>query len=115
MIEFIDPEILKKEQLEKEKALKKKEIPMIKLKDGSIVPASTLLVNMGGTGGQSASAGPADKNRKQFLQNLQNQHKQKRSQNLTLDKIKETFQKTELTDANDGKNFFKSSFKTSSN
>lgn len=114
MIEFIDPQMVKKAQLEQEKSLKKKEVPMIKLKDGSLVPASSLM-NIGGGGSHSAAQGAAasDKNRKLFIQNLQNQQRQKRSQNLTLDKVKETFQKTELTDATEGKNFFKSGFKTS--
>jgi hypothetical protein len=40
---FVDPEAEKRAQLEKEKSMKKKEVPMIKLKDGSMVPSSMVL------------------------------------------------------------------------
>lgn len=37
---FVDPEVERRAQIEREKLLKKKEMPMIKLKDGSLVPAA---------------------------------------------------------------------------
>jgi hypothetical protein len=39
---FVDPEVEKRAQIEKEKLLKKKEVPMIRLKDGSLIPATAL-------------------------------------------------------------------------
>ena len=93
---FVDPEAEKRAQLEKEKSMKKKEVPMIKLKDGSMVPSSMVLpaqaaAMQNANNGQAGGGG-----RRNMLQNLKQQMMQKKSANLTFDKIKETFQKTEL-------------------
>jgi len=49
---------------------------MIRLKDGSMAPASSLMMNMGGSGGPSMTtqnAGGADKNNSRaYLQTLKN-------------------------------------------
>jgi len=52
---FVDPEVEKRAQLELEKQQKKKEAPMIKLKDGSMVPS--MMINMGMGGPSSSNAG----------------------------------------------------------
>lgn len=61
----MDPELERKAQLEKEKQLKKKEVPMLRLKDGSLIPShlqSSIQQPGGGKPGNSA--------RRDFLQNL---------------------------------------------
>lgn len=98
---FVDPEVERRAQLEKEKFNKKKEIPVLKLKDGTVVQAGNFLSGMtGGGGGPSGpnNASAQDKGgRFNFLQNLKNEQIKKRSQNITFDKVKETFMRTELT------------------
>ena len=72
---------------------------MIKLKDGSLVPSMMIAgmsIGMGGPGSSSngnslISGGVAGSNRRNLLQNLKNAQIQKRSANLTFDKIKQTF------------------------
>ena len=99
---FVDPEVEKRIQLEKEKSLKKKEMPMLRLKDGSMVPS--MFSNGSGPSIPGSSDNRLGQNtRKNYLQNLKNVHMQKRSQNLTLDNINQTFQCTELTADGDDK------------
>lgn len=72
---------------------------MIKLKDGSMVPSMMIAGMSLGLGGPSSSsagnsvlAGSAgNANRRNLLQNLKQAQIQKRSANLTFDKIKQTF------------------------
>ncbi len=71
---FVDPEVEKRAQLEKEKQQKKKEVPMIKLKDGSFVPSMMIGMNagMGGLGSSSNSnsvlaGGAINANRRNLL------------------------------------------------
>jgi hypothetical protein len=87
---FVDPAVEKKKQQEKEAQLKKKEMPKLKLAGNITVQAT----------GPLQSKNPTDlsiNNRKAFLQDLRIKHIQKKSQNLTLDHVKQTFQSTELT------------------
>ena len=99
---FVDPEVEKRAQIEKDKQQKKKEVPMIKLKDGRMVPSNMIAgMTMGLGGPSSSSAGNSaiaggNANRRNLIQNLKQAQIQKRSQNITFDKIKETFQCTEL-------------------
>jgi hypothetical protein len=97
---FVDPEVERRAQLEREKANKKKEMPTIKLKDGTVVQAANFLSGMtgGGPSGPAHSAANQDKTgRLNFLKNLKDEQMKKRSQNITFDKVKQTFMKSELT------------------
>ncbi len=61
---FVDPEEEKRQALEKEKQQKKKEIPMIKLKDGSMIPSTAL----GASAMINPSATATGANRLNYLQ-----------------------------------------------
>lgn len=92
---FVDPEQERKKALEREKLIKKKEVPMIKLKDGSMIPSS-FVAPTAASGSNTAAA--ANAMRKNYLESLKQQRMQKRSQNITLDKIKETYQTSDFKD-----------------
>ena len=69
---FVDPQEERKAQLEKEKQLKKKEVPMIRLKDGTMIPASA--VSAAHSSGKNGPNGQNDPNsRKNYLENLKKQ------------------------------------------
>ena len=53
---FVDPEVEKRAQIEKDKQQKKKEVPMIKLKDGRMVPSHMIAGMTMGLGGPSSSS-----------------------------------------------------------
>ncbi len=72
---------------------------MLKLKDGSVVPSifSGMSLGMKASNPNSHTANSNQQTGvKNYLQSLKNAQLQKKSQNLTLDKIKQTFQHTEL-------------------
>ncbi len=69
---------------------------MIKLKDGSMVPSMLFAANPSSSTTNTSLQAAANSNRRNLLNTLKQAQIQKRSANLTLDKIKETFQTTEL-------------------
>eukprot|EP00347_Sterkiella_histriomuscorum_P004010 403362094 len=93
---FIDPEEEKKAQKEKDKTLNKKEAPMLKLKNGSMFSMQSAIPQ------SSSGSGPKNQ-RQQLIESLKNQNMEKRSANLTLESIKQTFVSTELTSKDDKK------------
>ena len=95
---FVNPDEEKRLRLEKEKQFKKKEMPVLRLKDGSqamMIPGLTSAPSVGSVKPQGPSSVVQSSSRN-FIQTLKNAQLQKRSQNLTFDQVKSTYKTTEL-------------------
>jgi hypothetical protein len=71
---FVNPDEERRARIEKEKQLKKKEVPMLRLKDGSqammlpaLVASSSVTSNTSGSNGANQTGGS-----RSFIQNLKN-------------------------------------------
>ena len=73
---------------------------MIRLQDGTLVPAGH---GHAGPGAAHGTEKPGQA-RGDFLKNLKQAQQQKKSGNITFDKIKQTYNKTELTADNEVEN-----------